>query len=90
MVSNVKRTAGDPDANRLTRIGSRLADLMKNDPEYRADDKAIVMINDGQEAGITLDGYASDGDAVKDLFTQLDIIARANGAQLVITSPGDN
>lgn len=92
MSADPTRTEGHEGHDRLTRIGGRLIDVLEADPEYRAGDRAIVMLNDEQNGGIALGGYSDyefpDTSAVADMFVHLEAIFRANGKKLVIAPLG--
>jgi hypothetical protein len=89
-MANAQRTEDPHD--RLTRIGDRMTDALKADPEHQAGDKAIVMLmNDGDghgHGGITLAGYDDDTSAMADLLIHLKAIFEANGKKFMIMPAG--
>lgn len=84
LLTEIKMQFDEP-MDRLTRIGGRLLDAARVDPEYREGDKVIVLTEDENAlGGIAYHGYpeGQEGDVVQDLFYRLYIIAKANGLDL--------
>lgn len=83
------RRSDDPH-DRLTRIGDRLADALRGDPEYVAGDRAVIMLtNDAAgDGGTALFGYDRDADAMADMVRHLKAVGEANGKTFKILPLG--
>jgi len=82
-MSDEKRTEGEPH-DRLTRIANRVGIQVELDPEWRVGGKAIVLLNDGNRAGVGLFGYDSDTEAMADMLIHIRGILRAHGKDLQV------
>lgn len=82
--------AEDAEPNRFTAIGARLTAAFKADPEYRPDDKMIIIMHDALIGGTTLEGYPGDAEAVYDLYSELSLICDVNDSKLVIVRKDAN
>lgn len=86
-MTSPRRTEDQPH-DRLTRICDRVTTAIDADPEHQPEDKAIIMLDDGEKGGLVLHGYDNDVDAMADLLTHLKAIFEANGRTLVVAPLG--
>jgi hypothetical protein len=70
--------------DRLTRICDVMTDALHDHPEFREGDKCMVFMDDGESAGLVMDGYDDDSQALADLFQHMQAIMKANGKKLDI------
>jgi hypothetical protein len=82
-MTDARRTEGEPH-DRLTRLCDAMTRTLEAHPEYDANVKAVLFLDDGERGGIVLHGYDDDTDALVDIFGHLKAIFAANGKTLIV------
>jgi hypothetical protein len=79
----------DP-VDRLTRMCGAMTETLEAHPEYREGDRAIVLLDDGDNGGIVLHAYESIPDAVTDLLGHIQAMLHSIGKRMdVVMVPDD-
>ena len=82
-MSGARRTVGAPH-DRLTRLCDAMTSTLVRHPEYGADVRCVVFLQNDERGGLQLHGYNDDVEAVADVLLHLRAIFEANGKTLII------
>lgn len=78
-----ERSEGTPH-DRLTRITDAMTTTLEGHPEATGDERCLVLLYDGTEGGIVMNGYEDDAEAIVDLLVHLRAMFKANGKELAV------
>lgn len=86
-MADEKRSEGKPH-DRMTRLGAAMIETLEANPEYRDTVRTIIFLTDGDRSGVALHGFASDHQAMAEIFMHMRAVFRANGQDLLFAPLG--